>query len=62
MMAPKATPSQLMAGKLVEKLIADGLVRKENREKLVEKIASDNMKGADWRLEIELSTGVGGEK
>lgn len=61
-MASKISPSQMMAVKLAEKLIAGGLVRKESREKLIEKIATGEMKGADWRLEIELSTGVGSAK
>ena len=62
MTAPKNTPSQLLAQKLVDSLIANGIARKENQYKLVERIASGDMNGADWRLEIELATGVGGTK
>jgi hypothetical protein len=46
-----------MAGKLVEKLIARGLIRKESQERLIKKIASGEMKSEDWRLEIELAKG-----
>lgn len=56
------TPSQLLAQKFAEKLAASGLVRKENQDKLAEKIAEGKMAMADWRLEIELAAGVGGAK
>lgn len=53
------TPSDAMARRLVEKLVAAGLLRKQNEEALIKQIAAGDMKGEDWRLAIELATGVG---
>lgn len=62
MSALNSTPSQLLAQRLAEKLATKGLARQDSQLKLVEKIASGNMKGDDWRLEIELATSAGGAK
>jgi hypothetical protein len=59
---PSNTPSQILAKTFAEKLVSSGLARKENQQKLAEKIAEGKMAVADWRLEIELATGVGGGK
>ncbi|PTQ59142.1 hypothetical protein C8J45_11612 [Sphingomonas sp. PP-CE-3G-477] len=49
------TPSEQLATRSIDRLVAAGLVRAEQRERMIDKIASGAMKGSDWRLEIELS-------
>lgn len=51
-----SVPSAKLAESVVERLISAGLVRKENRMLVIQKISLGEMKGEDWRLEIELAT------
>ncbi len=58
-MSEGASPSAKLAGLAVDRLVAAGLVRAEKRDLLVTKIAAGTMSGADWKLEIDLSTSKG---
>lgn len=49
------SPSEALSCEVVDRLIAAGLLRADNRDALVAKIASGEMKGADWKLEIDLA-------
>lgn len=55
------SPSDLLAGQVIDRLIAAGLLRTQHRDSLVSKMASGSMKGEDWRLEIELAADKGEE-
>ncbi len=54
-MTAKSSPSESLSAELVDRLIAAGLLRANKREVLIAKIAAGNMKGQDWKLEIELA-------
>lgn len=58
-MTDAKSPSDVLAGKVVDRLIGAGLLRNEKRDALVSKIASGTLKSEDWRLEIELSAAKG---
>ena len=49
------TPSQNLAMRAVDRLVAAGLVRAEQRERMIDKVAAGVMNGGDWKLEIELA-------
>jgi hypothetical protein len=51
----KLSPSETLSADLVDRLIAVGLLRANKRDALIAKIAVGNMKGQDWKLEIELA-------
>lgn len=57
MAEPTITPSasEALAKEVVDRLVKAGLLRTEKRDILVAKIASGDMKGEDWRLEIDLA-------
>lgn len=48
-------PSELLSREVVDRLIEAGLFRAEKRDTLIAKITSGDMKGEDWRLEIDLA-------
>lgn len=48
-------PSDILAAKVIERLIASGHLRADKRDALIAKMASGGLKAEDWRLEIELS-------
>lgn len=50
------SPSHALSGEVVDQLIAAGLLRPDKRDQLLAKIANGEMKGADWKLEIDLAT------
>lgn len=52
-------PSDVLAGQVIDRLIAAGLLRAEKRDALVAKMSSGGLKSEDWRLEIELSAAKG---
>jgi hypothetical protein len=54
-MSDPETPSGKLAVLVVRRLIEAGLLRADKREPLSAKIASGEMKGDDWKLEIELA-------
>ena len=49
------TPSQELAARAVDCLLTAGLIRAEQRERIISRIATGTMKGGDWKLEIELA-------
>lgn len=60
-MSDDAAPSAKLAELTVDQLIQSGLVRPEKRDPIIAKIAAGQMKGEDWRLEIDLSVEKAGE-
>ena len=60
-MSDDPAPSAKLAEQTVDQLILSGLVRPEKRESVIAKIAAGQMKGEDWRLEIDLSVEKAGE-
>ena len=54
-MSTKPSPSERLSAELVDRLIAAGLLRANRRDDLIATIAAGNMKGQDWKLEIELA-------
>lgn len=60
-MSDGQTPSDILAGQVIDRLIAAGHLRADKREALVAKMASGGLKAEDWRLEIELAADKGEE-
>lgn len=58
-MSDESVPSAKLAVLTVDRLIQSGLLRADKREVLIAKIAAGTMSGADWKLEIDLSTANG---
>lgn len=54
-MSDGQTPSDILAGQVIDRLIAAGHLRADKREALIAKMASGGLKAEDWRLEIELA-------
>lgn len=54
-MSEGTTPSASLAALTVDRLIASGLLRADKRDTLIAKIAGGDMKGEDWKIEIELA-------
>lgn len=54
-MSEEKSPSEILAAQIVDQLIQSGLVRTEKRDSVVTKIASGEMKGLDWKNEIDLA-------
>jgi hypothetical protein len=55
-MSDEVVPSVKLATLTVDRLIQSGLLRPDKRAPLINKIASGEMKGADWKLEIDLAS------
>jgi hypothetical protein len=53
------SPSDVLAAKVVDRLIAAGHLRAEKRDALVSRMAAGSFKADDWRLEIELAAAKG---
>lgn len=49
------SPSKALSTQVVDRLIEAGLLRADKRDTLIAKIASGDMKGEDWKLEIDLA-------
>lgn len=47
------TPSEELAQKILERLVAEKLVLADDVKHLLPKLADGKMKGADWRLALE---------
>ena len=54
-MTVKPSPSETLSAQLVDRLVAHGLLRANRRVALIAKIAAGEMRGQDWKLEIELA-------
>jgi len=51
----KQSPSETLSAELVDRLIAAGLLRANKRDALIAKIAAGDMRGQDWKHEIDLA-------
>lgn len=49
------TPSELLAEKIVTRLVKEGLLTEEAAKNLQPKLAAGKLRSEDWRLPIELS-------
>lgn len=54
-MTAAPSPSETLSTEVVDRLIAAGLLRADKRDALIAKIAAGDMKGGDWKLEIDLA-------
>ena len=54
-MSDEKSPSEILAAQIVNQLIQSGLVRAEKQNSVVTKIASGDMKGLDWKNEIDFA-------
>lgn len=54
-MTDEKSPSETLAAQIVDQLIQSGLVRAEKRDSVITKIASGDMKGLDWKNEIDFA-------
>jgi hypothetical protein len=61
-MSETLSPSEALSGEVVDRLIAAGLLRADKREALIAKIAGGQMKGSDWKVEIDLAQLKGAQK
>lgn len=50
-----STPAEVLAKKIINKLVAEDLLLERDREKALIKILSGKMKPEDWRLPIEMA-------
>ena len=55
-MRDTALPSEKLAALTVDRLIQSGLLRSEKHDALIAKIAAGDMRGEDWKLEIDLAS------
>ncbi len=55
-------PANQLAMLVVDRLIKDGLLRSDKRDQMIAKVATGEMKEADWKLEIDLAGGEATEK
>lgn len=49
------TPSERLSARVMDKLVARGLLRESSRKAFGSKVASGKVKGLDWKLELELA-------
>lgn len=49
------TPSQVLATKITERLVREGLITADAAKKLQPKLAEGKLRAEDWRLPIELA-------
>jgi hypothetical protein len=54
-MSDEKSPSETLAAQIVGQLIQSGLVRAEKHDSVVAKIAAGEMKGLDWKNEIDFA-------
>lgn len=54
-MTARLSPSENLSAEVVDRLIAAGLLRASRREALIAKIANGDMRGEDWKFEIDLA-------
>jgi hypothetical protein len=50
------TPSQQLAARIVERLIAEKLLSPANGQKLLANLADGKLRPEDWRLPLELAS------
>lgn len=49
------TPSQVLATKITERLVREGLITADAAKKLQLKLADGKLRAEDWRLPIEMA-------
>lgn len=49
------TPSEELGERIVERLVAEGLLTSDQKERILPGLANGSMKPEDWRLAVELS-------
>lgn len=54
-MTDEKSPSEKLAALTADQLIAAGLLRADKRDLVIAKIASGQMKGLDWKNEIDFA-------
>jgi hypothetical protein len=54
-MSDEPVPSAKLAALTVDRLIQSGLLRAERRDALIAKVASGDMKGLDWKNQIDFA-------
>ncbi len=54
-MTAKQSPSETLSKEVVDRLISAGLLRANKRDALIARIATGDMRGEDWKLEIDLA-------
>lgn len=54
-MTDEKSPSEKLATLIVDKLIESGLLRADKRDAVISKITSGQMKGLDWKNEIDFA-------
>lgn len=55
------SPDQLVAQKIGDALVAAGLIEAMKKDATVAKLATGKMKGADWKLLLDLKKPKGGQ-
>ena len=50
-----SSPSEKLAEKIIEKLIHEKLLSKQEAKKILPKLAEGKLRPEDWRLSIEIS-------
>lgn len=50
-----ASPSEILASQIAERLVKEGLLSEAESKKLLPKLRTGKVKSEDWRLAIELS-------
>lgn len=55
-------PEEILARRIVERLVAEGLIGEQAAEEIRTKLASGKLRGEDWRLPIELGAEREGER
>jgi len=49
------TPSQKLAGNIIDRLVAEKFLTPDEGKKLLPKLADGKLQAEDWRLSVELS-------
>lgn len=49
------TPSEVLAARIAERLVAEGLMTPEQTERVLPELAGGTMKPEDWRFAMEMS-------
>jgi|WetSurMetagenome_2_1015567.scaffolds.fasta_scaffold506033_2 hypothetical protein len=52
-MDKKTSPSAMLAGQIVDRLVSKKLLDDKSRSAVLAKLATGNMKESDWKLEFE---------
>lgn len=56
------TPNALLAGRILDRLLAENLISGDARKKLAAKLSEGKMKSEDWRFAVETAGAKGDAK